>query len=96
MEPDLPLTVTAAPDGSCYVNTTGGSGLAKGGSGDVLGGLLASLLAQGMEPSAAVAAAVWIHGRAGEVLERERTAYAMAPGELPWTFGHVFRELTAG
>lgn len=89
-------TVTAAPDGSCYVNTTGGSGLAKGGSGDVLGGLLASLLAQGMEPSAAAAAAVWIHGRAGEVLERERTAYAMAPGELPGTFGQVFRELTAG
>ncbi len=88
-------TVTAAPDGSCFVNTTGGSGLAKGGSGDVLAGLITSLLAQGAAPWEAAAAAVWIHGRAGELLERERTAYAMAPGQLPEAFSAVFRELLA-
>ena len=40
-------TITATPEGSVLVNTTGGSGLAKGGSGDVLTGVIASLLAQG-------------------------------------------------
>ena len=87
-------TITAAPDGRCYVNTTGGSGLAKGGSGDVLAGLLASLLAQGMEAAEAAALAVWIHGRAGDLLEAEETAYAMSPADLPGAFSRVFRELT--
>ena len=86
-------TIVATPDGRCYVNTTGGSGLAKGGSGDVLAGLLVSLLAQGMEAGAAAAAAAWIHGRAGDLLEGERTARAMVPGQLVETFSEVFREL---
>lgn len=55
-------TVAAAPDGRLAVNTTGNDGMAKGGSGDVLTGLLTGLLAQGMEPFDACCAAVWIHG----------------------------------
>ena len=86
-------TIVAGPDGRCLVNTTGGSGLAKGGSGDVLAGLVASLLAQGMEPVEAAALAVWIHGRAGDLAQAEGTAYAMAPEDLPEAFPRVFREL---
>jgi NAD(P)H-hydrate epimerase len=59
-------TIVAGPDGRAYLNTTGNDGMAKGGSGDVLGGLIVSLLGQGMAPLEAAAAAVWIHGRAGD------------------------------
>lgn len=72
-------TVTAAPDGRCWVNTTGGSGLAKGGSGDVLTGVIASLLAQGADAAQAAYAGVWLHGRSGDLLERELTAYGVTP-----------------
>ena len=61
-------TIVAGPDGRAYLNTTGNDGMAKGGSGDVLGGLMTGLLGQGMPPLEAAAAAVWIHGRAGDLM----------------------------
>ena len=72
-------TITATPEGSVLVNTTGGSGLAKGGSGDVLTGVIASMLAQGAGAVQAAAAGVWLHGRAGDLAEQELTAYGMTP-----------------
>ena len=57
-------TVIAAPDGRAVINATGTPYLATGGSGDVLAGMITGLLAQGMAPFAAAAAATWIHGRA--------------------------------
>lgn len=58
-------TIVAAPDGRLAVNTTGNSGMAKGGSGDILSGMVVSLLGQGMEPFDACCAAVYCHaGRA--------------------------------
>ncbi len=86
-------TVTACPDGRVYVNTTGNSGLAKGGSGDTLAGLLTGLLAQGMEPGEAAAAAVWIHGRAGDLCAERLSVRGMAPSDLTETFCRVFLEL---
>ena len=59
-------TVLAAPDGRWAINTTGSSALATGGTGDVLAGLVASLLAQGYEPWLATCLGVWLHGRAGD------------------------------
>jgi len=59
---------TVVTDGRrAYVNTTGGSALAKGGTGDVLSGMIGSLIGQGMEPFDAACRAAWIHGRAGEI-----------------------------
>ena len=72
-------TVAAAPDGRLAVNTTGNDGMAKGGSGDVLTGLIASLLCQGANARDAAALGVWLHGRAGELLEEEMTAYCASP-----------------
>ena len=76
-------TVIASPDGEVTVNTTGGSGLAKGGSGDVLAGLLVSLLAQGMEPYAAAILAVYLHGAAGDALTKEYSEMGVRPDDLP-------------
>jgi ADP-dependent NAD(P)H-hydrate dehydratase / NAD(P)H-hydrate epimerase len=61
-----PSSLVVAPDGQIWVNPTGSSALATGGTGDVLTGLSATLLAQRPEPSS-VAAAVWLHGLAGEI-----------------------------
>ncbi len=89
-------TIVANPEGRCYVNTNGNSGMAKGGSGDVLGGILVSLLAQGMEPEEAARAAVWLHGRAGDLCAEALTEYAMTPSDLIGRLPMVFRELLKG
>ena len=68
--------------GLCYENTTGNAGLAKGGSGDVLTGLLGGLLARGYDALTAAELAVWIHGAAADCLTRERTAEAWDAGDL--------------
>ncbi len=75
-------TIVAAPDGRMTINTTGNSGMAKGGSGDVLAGMVLSLLGQGMEPLAACACAVWLHGRAGDLASAEKGERGMTPSDL--------------
>ena len=75
-------TITALPDGRCLVNTTGNAGMAKGGSGDVLAGMLVSLLGQGMEPGKAAAAAVYLHGLAGDLAAAELGERGMLPSDL--------------
>lgn len=86
-------TITAVPSGNALVNTTGNSGLAKGGSGDVLTGVIASLLAQGASPVQAAAGGVWLHGRAGDLAAERLTAYGMTPEDvvsaLPAAIGEV-------
>ena len=75
-------TITAFPDGETFVNTTGNPGMAKGGSGDVLAGMLLSLLGQGIPPKQAVPAAVWLHGRAGDLAAAQFGEYGMTPTDL--------------
>ena len=87
------LTVIAVPEGNALINTTGGSGLAKGGSGDVLTGLIAGLLAQGASGVMAAAGGVWIHGRAGDLASLRRSSYAMTPQDVIETLGEVFLEI---
>lgn len=66
-------TVIAAPDGTRRVTATGTAALATGGSGDVLSGIIATLLAQGVPPIDAAAAGAWMHGRAAELATGDRT-----------------------
>lgn len=70
------------PNGTCYVNTTGGPGMAKGGSGDVLTGLIGGLMARGYSAEDAATLGVWIHGYAGDVLSAERTEEAFSSRDL--------------
>jgi ADP-dependent NAD(P)H-hydrate dehydratase / NAD(P)H-hydrate epimerase len=76
-------TVVAAPDGTAYVNPTGNSGLASGGTGDVLTGLIAGLMAQGMSPLDAACAGVFLHGLAADIAVQTLTAHCLAAGDLP-------------
>ena len=65
-----------------YRNTTGNPGMAVGGSGDVLAGILVSLLGQGLEPLEAAACAAWLHGKAGDLCAGELGEYGMLPTDL--------------
>lgn len=85
-------TITAFPSGEAYVNTTGNPGMAKGGSGDVLAGVIASLLAQGIQPQRAVPAAVWLHGRAGDLCAAAKGEYGMTPGDMVEFLPKAFQE----
>lgn len=66
----------------CYRNRTGNPGMAVGGSGDLLAGMIVSLLGQGIEPIKAIAAAVWLHGAAGDICARELGQYGMLPSDM--------------
>lgn len=70
------------PDGTCLVNTTGNPGMAKGGSGDVLTGLVGGLLARGYSAMDAAALGVWIHGYAGDRLTARNTMEAYNSHDL--------------
>ena len=75
-------TVTAAPDGTFYINTTGNAGMATAGSGDVLTGIVLALLAQGYDGIEAARIAVYIHGLAGDMAARELSRTAMTSADI--------------
>jgi len=60
-------SVIGAPDGRVFVNSTGNPGMASGGTGDVLTGMLGAFLARGLPPGAALQASVYLHGSAGDI-----------------------------
>ena len=65
-----------------YLNTTGNPGMAVGGSGDVLAGMIVSLLGQGLAPLEAAACGAWLHGAAGDICAGELGQYAMLPTDM--------------
>jgi len=75
-------TVTADKDGTVYINTSGCSAMAKAGSGDVLTGVIAALLAQGMEETEAAAFGVYLHGLAGEAAARDKGSHGVLAHEI--------------
>lgn len=86
-------TVVAAPDGRAAVNPTGNQGMASGGAGDVLAGLVGGLLAQGMDPWEAACAAVYVHGLAGDIAVRGVSPRALTAGDLVRGLSEAWREL---
>ncbi len=74
---------TVITDGEIsYVNHTGNPGMAVGGSGDVLSGILVSLLGQGIPPLEAAACAAYLHGAAGDICEKEIGQYGLLPSDM--------------
>lgn len=87
-----PGTVTALPDGTVFVNTTGNPGMSTGGSGDVLAGMVLALLGQGLTPADAAVAAVWLHGRAGDLAAADKGEYGMLPSDLIEQIPYAIKE----
>lgn len=74
---------TVITDGhTCYRNLTGNPGMAVGGSGDVLSGMIVSLLGQGIDPLEASACAAWLHGAAGDLCAKAMGQYGMLPSDM--------------
>lgn len=85
-------SITALPDKRAYVNTTGNPGMAKGGSGDVLAGIIAALICQ-MPLGEAVISAVFLHGRAGDICARRFGEYSMTPSDIICALPEAFKEI---
>ncbi|GAA4331139.1 NAD(P)H-hydrate dehydratase [Flaviaesturariibacter amylovorans] len=86
-------TFVALPDGTGAFNSTGNPGMARGGSGDVLTGLLGALLAQGYSAADAALLGVYLHGAAGDSAAAAASAEAMLPSDLILHLGNAFRRL---
>ena len=86
-------TAVGAPDGRVYFNSTGNPGMATGGSGDVLTGLLTALLGQGYEPLDAARLGVYVHGRAGDLAVEQMGYEALTASDLVLFFGKAFQQL---
>ena len=87
-------TLIAAPGREMLHNPTGNPGLARGGSGDVLAGMLAALLAQGLAPFDAAACAVWLHGAAADRCAARTSQLTMLPHDILTDLADVVKELT--
>ena len=75
-------TVIADPTGNIYINITGNPGMATAGSGDVLCGMITGLIAQGLKPQEAAMAAVYFHGRAGDLCKKDKGERGIVAGDL--------------
>ncbi len=84
-------TVVALPDGAAYINTAGNSGMATAGSGDVLSGVIASLIAQGLPPAEAAVSGVLIHARAGDFACAKLGEHGMLAGDILSSVPDVMR-----
>jgi hydroxyethylthiazole kinase-like uncharacterized protein yjeF len=85
-------TSVAVPEGEIYFNSTGNPGMATGGSGDVLTGMITSLLAQGYDPADAAVAGVYLHGLSGDVALRIHSEESVIAGDILMNIGRAYRE----
>ena len=85
---------TVVSDGArVYVNTSGNNGMAVGGSGDILTGVICGLLAQKMPPFDAAALGVYLHGLAGDAAQEKRSAYGMIARDIADQIGEVLKQI---
>jgi hydroxyethylthiazole kinase-like uncharacterized protein yjeF len=89
-------TIVARPDGTVFVNTTGNPGMATGGMGDVLTGLIAGLITQGMETGAAAQTGVYLHGLAADRMAQKKASVGYLATEVIDTLPEVMDELRNG
>lgn len=87
------FTSVSTPDGKCYFNPSGNPGMATGGSGDVLTGIILSLLAQGYTPFTACITGVYLHGLAGDIAAESKGYEALIAGDIIDNLGEAFQSL---
>jgi hydroxyethylthiazole kinase-like uncharacterized protein yjeF len=87
-------SVVAFPDGRAYVNSSGNPGMATGGTGDVLTGVISSLLAQGIPANQAACIGVYLHGRAGDLAAKEKGEAPLIAGDVIEKLPEAFKETT--
>ncbi len=87
-------TIIAAPDGAVVINGSGNPGMASGGMGDVLTGLLTALVAQGYEPFAACRLGVFIHGRAADLVAADKGEIGISAVDVQERIPYAIKELT--
>jgi NAD(P)H-hydrate epimerase len=85
--------VVARPDGRVLLNPTGNAGMASGGTGDVLTGVIGALLARGLAAADAAAAGVYLHGLAGDVAAERVGEEALIASDVVEALGEAFRRL---
>ena len=88
-------TLIATPDEKIFINPTGNPGMATGGTGDVLTGMIAAWLAQLLDAEAACKLAVYLHGMAGDLAEADEGEVAMTSADVAGHLGDAIMELTA-
>jgi len=88
-------TFVADPSGDVYLNTTGNSGMATGGSGDVLTGIIVSLMAQGVEPLRAASCGVHLHGTAGDIVAHELGERSLVASDIVTALPYAIKTLTS-
>ncbi len=87
-------TVVGSPDGKLYFNTSGNCGMATGGSGDVLCGILAALSAQKYNPLIAIILGVYIHGLAADIaIQNDESVESLTPSDIIQHLGKAFNQL---
>ena len=86
-------TLVATPSGEVHLNLTGNPGMATGGTGDVLAGMIAGLWAQGVSPLDAARLGVYLHGVAGDLAAWQGSEASLAAGDLGCFVGPAFRWL---
>ena len=84
-------TIIASPEGKSWINTTGNPGMSTGGSGDVLTGMLVSLLAQGYDTVEAAITGVFIHGLAGDLALETESMESLVSGDIILHIGRAFK-----
>lgn len=89
-------SVIAAPDGRVVLNPTGNPGMASGGTGDVLTGVLGAFLARGLAPGVALECAVYLHGSAGDVAAERVGEESLVAGDVVEALPEAFRRLRDG
>ncbi len=87
-------TLIATPDGKVFINTTGNPGMATGGTGDVLTGMIAAWVAQLLDAEAACKLAVYLHGMAGDLAEAEEGEVSLTSADVAGHLGDAVMELT--
>ncbi|WP_432618196.1 NAD(P)H-hydrate dehydratase [Butyricicoccus sp.] len=88
-------TIIAGAQGELYQNVHGNPGMSKGGSGDVLSGIILSLLGQGLEPLAAAACGAYIHSRAGDLCANDIGEFGMTPTDMLGYIPRVLKPLNS-